>query len=357
MRRAEIDIALLPWGRDVRVSRKPGPFGSELLVLETEALNPDEPIPVVSEEVRSTTENLLPVLLSPDSNWGNPDRTTTEPHLRFASADTDEKLIAFLKDFGPVLGWTDLPDERDRVDPEDLVNDHKMADRSSAADGQSTVDAERMRSQGAKEELRSLRRASRSRSGNRRALAEENLAELRAERERFAALLKLISLLKEPVFDRKAVLEAEKEVEQRYRTLHGRPDFSGPIRIRGGRGFTDVSLEEAVLLNLLTELEPYRFRLEILSMGRMARPKLCVMPNRAGRGFRGILYGLLVRELEGPALSFKCPNPLCGKWFKAERVNQKHCTIACGKRDASNRYYERHGRLRRHARSQARSTT
>jgi hypothetical protein len=309
MRHAEIDFALLRWGKNVTVTKRLGYKRAEKLLIETDCLNPGEAVPLSSLKAKEAPANLLPLILNETSNWGNPDRKTSEPHLRFANADTDEKLIAFVKDFGPVLAWSDV-------------------------EGEEEGKADRIK-------------------GKVKASAEESLQLLRAERDRFASLLRLIGFLKEPVFVRKAVVAATEEVHQRYLAYGDRPVPISSSRLAIRKELGDVDLEAWVLDDILGFLEANRFRAQVVSAGPKKRPMLVVLPEvRMARNFRGVLYGLLLRELEGTGLVRKCDNKGCGVTFRPDRVNQLFCNKWCGWKAASNKYWEKGlGRLRRQERA------
>lgn len=310
MRHTKVEFALLRWGERVTVTKRLGYKRAESLLIETDQLNPGEPIPLSDLEKKEAPADLLPLILNETSNWGNPDRKTSEPHLRFANADTDEKLIAFVKDFGPVLAWSDVP-------------------------GEEEGEADRWK-------------------GKVKASAEESLPLLRAERDRFASLLRLIGILKEPVFGREAVLAVTEEVHRKYSPYGDRPVPISFSRFSRRMKTGDVHLEALILGDLLGFLEPFRFKAQVVSAGPKKRPMLAVLPQiTEPRNFRFVLYGLLLRELEGTGLVRKCDYQRCGVTFRPDRVNQRYCNKKCGVNHASKRYWDKHGKLRRRERLRA----
>ena len=307
MRHRGDDWALLPWGKNVTVTRFLGPrMGTvsqpraEMLRIETDFLYSDEALARSSLGSAEKDADLLPLILNRKTNWGSPDRGTEEPHLRFAASDTDEKLIQFVTAYGPVL-TTGCHEE----------------DSERNADGE-------------------------------RAFAIEDFAALRAERQRFSSLLRLIARLKEPTFRRDAVLEVVEEVIRDYGSDD--PSYSPIYLTPIGRqkGFSDPGIESLILQDLLHFLVPFRFAHQIVFSGPKARPKVQVLPDRAGLGFRRILYGLLLREMESEALPVRiCHNKNCGATFQPERLNQSYCNRLCSAREAARTYYERTGKHRR----------
>jgi|GEM_PF-5306821 len=380
MRQPGDGLAVLPWGSAVSAEKGTGKFGADYVQIETRTLNPDEITPVSVLNRAQRDQNLLPILESRAANWSNPDRRTAEPHLRFANARTDEDLVSFLGEFGPVLGWAIGDGDADRADPEDgglgAGAGRGGPSSSKSVRTRSASNAEPADRAGQKPTSGDTPRP--ATSGMR---AWEHLPTLRAERERFAALVKLIGLLKQPVFDRNAVLAAVGDVDLKFRPIrrtldptamtrfalranagaarpNGRDDVSNrrraedstgehPFENRSNWRGSDVQLEELILTDLLTALEPFRFRPTVISMGPRTRPRVEVLPDRAGGGIRRVLYGQLIRELEGSGGVLTCPYANCRRIFKPERVNQKYCCKACGLRAAAKKYYETRGRRRR----------
>lgn len=306
MRRTERDWALLPWGTNVSVTKGHGPVTDhghscgEYLLIQTDSLNQDELVPVAAAGGKALKTNQLPLLLNGASKGKYLDPSAIEPHLRFAEADTDEKLAGFLKDYGPVLSsWTDEKSE--------------VTDRLG-----------------------------------KKATVREELVPLRAERSRFASLLRLIGRLKQPTYIRGEVMEAADDVSRGYGT--DGPE-SCPVYLMalwGQEGVSDRTMEALLYEDLLRFLRPFRFVPKVVFDGPKARPRLVVLPDREGRGFRYILYGLLFRELETNRLPVRvCMNEPCGRAFRTYRRDQRFCTSRCAAQAASRAYYARTGKRKR----------
>lgn len=366
MRRTEEGFAFLRWGRGITVRRPSETLGTEYVEIEAEEVYEDEIMPISALDAVRRNLNLLPQLSSKVANWGNPDRRTADLHIRFANARTDEELFAFLREFGPVLGTVDRS--------EDGQCEEKMRSVCEESTEGSTA---------------ALASGRRMKPGPVSARVLEHLPSLREERERFAALMSLVGLLKEPVFDREAVLRAAHHVDRLFRRAavsidptallrlviqtrtHGRKESQRRAEATSSGGteesvpwedllahrkagdVSDAWLEQLILSDLVSSLGGYRVRPVVVSMGRRARPQIVVLPDREGRALRGVLYGQLARELEGPGGVRRCPNLKCQKHFKPERVNQRFCSKGCAGRAASAKYYEKHGRTRRQVRRNA----
>ncbi len=294
MRRPSLKWELYRWGETVTVQRlRLEESGAEYLLIETTAPNPDEP---VSAPSRRSAVNLLPILLDDTVNLGNVERSTPEPHLQFANAVGDDELLEFIKYYGPVFVAGDGPE----------------------GSGPTKLAA--------------------------KVVALENLNELRNERSRFASLLRLIGALKEPFLDRVAVQRAAKEVIEGY----GRGKAPIDLAFRLSRGCADSSYEALLLEDLLAFLREFQFPPQVVFRGPKARPEITVLPERSGRGFRHILYGLLLRELQGETLPPRtCAYAACGKTFRPDRVNQTCCGQKCSWKKASKKHYYRKGKLRK----------
>lgn len=289
MRHPAFQWELLRWGERVTVRRLQfSSSGAEYLLIETDAPNPDEPVPAEAAASRRSAVNLLPILLDDAVNLGNVERSTPEPHLQFANAVDDDKLLKFIEYYGPVFSAGDRPDEG----------------------GPTTIPV--------------------------KVTALENLNELRNERSRFASLLHLIGVLKEPVLNRVAVQVAAKEVIKGYEPRKAPIDIAYSL----SRGCANRSSEALLYEDLLRFLREFQFSPQVVFRGPKARPGIAVLPERSGRGFRHILYGLLLRELQGETLPPRvCAYAACGKSFRPDRVNQTCCGKKCSWKKASKKHY------------------
>lgn len=304
MRHAKFEWALFRWGETVTVKKlRIGSPDAEYLLIETDTPNPDEPLALPLGATERSGANLLPLLQNDTSNWGNTERSTPEPHLQFANAVDDDRLIEFVKSYGPLFSSGDRDEDSDQA---------SHATKMSAF---------------------------------------ESLDELRAERRRFASLLHLIGVLKEPVFSQEAVQAAAKEVIKGYDSGKAPIDLACHL----SRGFRDRTAEILLYEDLLGFLLKFQFPPQVAFRGPKARPEIAVLPERSGRGFRHILYGLLLRELQGEALpSRNCAYGECGRSFRPDRINQTCCGKKCSWKKASKKHYYGKGRLRKKERRESR---
>lgn len=304
MRHAKVEWALFRWGETVTVKKlRIDSSDAEYLLIETDAPNPDEPVLAGTAASRKPAVNLLPILLNDTSNLGYVERSTPEPHLQFANAVDDDKLLEFAECYGPLFS-----------------SGERHEDTGPASAGAKVS-------------------------------AFESLDGLRTERRRFASLLHLIGALKEPVLSRAAVQVAAKEVIKVYEPEKAPIDLAYHL----SRGCIDSSSETLLYEDLLSFLLGFQFPPQVVFRGPRARPEIAVLPERSGRGFRHILYGLLLRELQGETLpSRNCAYGECGRSFRPDRINQTCCGKKCSWKKASKKHYDGKGRLRKKERRESR---
>ena len=289
-----VEFVLPVWARNAKAKIvRYATTGGNVILVTTDSPSPETMVPrghlssITGYKIVSFLE--VPVGSSPKTR-----RTETAPHFRFANAKKDNQLLRFVEDFGPVLSAPDLPPHHDELGNE-------LEDRSASAT--------------------------------------EILTLLRAERNRFAALLRLIQILKAEHFERTGVIKTVKEVADLFG--EGDPPHV-PIQtffVRDLESFDDVGLEGFVLEDLATFLRPFAFHPQVVNDPMTGRFSVFAGPNREGKGFRPVLYGLLLEELVGHGGLRTCRNPSCGAIFRPPRPDCIYCGEDCRNRAKAARSY------------------
>jgi hypothetical protein len=223
------------------------------------------------------------------------------PHIRFANADTDDKLIAFVGQFGPVVA------DNVKVGGEPPL----------------TV------------------------------VAMQDMKELRNERTIYRAALTLMTSMTPPIFDyaeaqlqiqtiadhivdwprqwKRESLERKAEplwrlgadsLERVKRLSHGRPDRLLPPEL-GAR---------IVICELVNIFRPLLF------------PNALELNASIRHGIRPLLYAVLRREFLNQRDTTVCANSHCRDFFEVERAGQQFCTPECSRRQRQRDYWKNSGK-------------
>jgi hypothetical protein len=239
-------------------------------------------------------------------------RGKDSPHIRFANADTDEELIAFVRSFGPVVA-----------------------------------------------------KSVRMRGGRRiiALIAGQDLNELRKERLIYRAALGLVSRLENPIFDyaeaRFFIREIaanindwprqwERECRERKGQPHWRLSDDSVKRIEYlSRGLPDALLPPIIDGRIvICEL--------VNAFPSMVFPSPLEMNASIRYGIRPLLYAILRRELLNPHDTGICGNTQCRDFFEVERAGQQFCSPECSLHQRQRDYWKDRGKKLRAKRSKKR---
>jgi hypothetical protein len=244
--------------------------------------------------------------------FGQHGSSKNSPHIRFANADTDERLIAFVRAFGPVVA-TSIRWDQD--DPRILT---------------------------AQQDLRELR--------NEQIVyraAFELLQELKKKRYSCDSAQCLIKEIGEHVRDWQ--LQWKRERSQRK----GEPawKFPGPSILR----IKDLTVEVSNLVRRLQDLVPISPEVDarivicelVNTFPSTAFPNPLEMHSSILYGVRPLLYAILRREFFYPHGSGICANTLCRELFEIQRSGQRFCSPECSRQQRQRDYWAEKGSERR----------
>jgi hypothetical protein len=251
------------------------------------------------------------------------------PHIQFANADNDEKLIAFVRSFGPVVASSAeiLP----------LSTYNKRSGRPEAGQDEDPP----------------------------LIVASQDMQELRSERFIYRAALALVLELVAPLrfdFLKAQVLIgdiAEKIVawpwqwERERSQRHGEPIWKvTPESLRRIRELSsfgpDMSLPKTVDAGIVV--------CELLNVFRAAVfPNHLEMHSGIRWGIRPLLYSILRREFLYPHEVGICANSQCRDFFEIERSGQKFCCSECSLKQRQREYWSRRGKTLRKERLKAKT--
>jgi len=243
------------------------------------------------------------------------------PDMRFANADSDEKLIAFVRRFGPVVAKCVR-----------YIPDKESGEPQSPA----------------------------------MLKAHQHMQELRNEHLIYRAALRLIILLKEYDFDfelaRTLLREIsahigdwpqqwERERSQRQSEPIWKLSTESLRRIEGltsgdvGWPFSPTALGRIVICELLN------------SFRGMAFPNLLEMHSSIKYGIRPLLYSILRRQFFAPRDFAACANTQCRDFYNVERAGQQFCSPKCSLQQRQRTYWKKRGKKLRKERSNGQRNT
>ena len=240
---------------------------------------------------------------------GKPNSEEDSPHVVFANADNDEKLIAFVKRFGPVVA---------EFVHEEFGPPHLLT-------------------------------------------AKQDLAELRRERFVYCSALSLVlevkrslarpkrrfdfgkSLIRDIVSNTSHWPEQwERERKLRKREPSWRPtelDRIQQIAVSGKDLFLRADLDgRIVICELLNTFQSPVF------------PNPTELHSSIRYGIRPLLYAILRTEFLHPRETGVCENTRCRKFFALKRTDQQFCSSLCSRHQRQRDYWQESGKERRAAR-------
>ena len=280
---------------------------------------------------------------APKSGWSAGRTGKNSPHVWFANADTDEKLMAFVKRYGPIAART----LRERHDESPLTLDREL-------DPPTIV-------------------------------AEQDMAELRSERTLYhAALTLLAELRREETADISVVRECVARIangtldwprqwirEERLRTSNSEPkpnwDF-GEEAVRVIETCEFYALREPpddALTAVLSAVDPIRAGHNILcELVNAFQPRVYVWgqspiegPHWDVRyGIRPLLYHILRQQYLGGGGIAICANVQCREVFEVERAGERFCSPTCSQHQRQRQYWVDRGKKQREKRRKQKKT-
>lgn len=271
-------------------------------------------------------------------DWSDGRTGKNSPHVRFANADTDEKLVAFVQQFGPVVVTTvydsyERPDHRD----ENGFLEPSRPPRLTAEQDMNELRSERL-----------LYRA---------ALA--LMMELRKPDAKFSVIHDHISEIASKVLDWPRQWSRERKSRRESRENPWKNPRWEP---RMPWEPTADSLNRIVGLSALSGPDPLLppiidARIVLCELLNTFRPSVYPNPpefhSAIRYGIRPLLYSILRREFLYPREVGVCANERCLEFFEIERAGQEYCSEDCSRRQRQRSYWESGGKKRREERLQA----
>lgn len=235
------------------------------------------------------------------------------PHVRFANADTDEKLFAFVRQFGPVVAKSVYSNfER----PQEGVPEPSWPPRLTA---------------------------------------EQDMNELRSERLLYHSALNLVIELGQPEANAVLIQNCIKEIADKVSDWPRQWKREKRLR-QTSQIFWRISLESVQRIRQLsTAIQPDPFlprsldgRIVICELLNAFRgvifPNLLEFHSSIRYGIRPLLYSILRRELLYPRDIAACANTQCREFFEIERAGQRFCCDACSRHQRQREYWQNCGR-------------
>jgi hypothetical protein len=312
--------------------------------------------PTTSAELQSSRDSFLRYLSSARSEFADKGKPLESPHLSFSNATTDEALVEFVKEFGPVVGT-------------DVVENKAGLAESLGISGNDWNELD----------------------GKVLIAALQDLATLRLERRTFATAL---ALLEELRHDEKRVSipairqhisdiadgvwywPAQRDSERQWRASHNLP----PVAWRFDRSHRDF----IYYLRTSTRSQPPRLDgSDVTEHNSHAWPLVTTEPRRAGHlvlcalinafdtevqyskdrpvetlpfgallfGVRPALYFILKHLYLGGACAPVCGNDRCRRFFEIKRGGQRFCTAECSEQYRQRKYWAKRGSILRKRRA------
>jgi hypothetical protein len=229
------------------------------------------------------------------------------PHVRFANADDDEGLMAFLGDFGPVAVPFDL--------------EHLRLEKAS--------------------ELR----------------AREPLEALRREQRVFRALAEIIAVLSLKRPAAKAIESIASNVDTVATEWRNEPSESATreelhkwrtVMQYEFRDWTPIHFGHFTVAAALNRF-PKRIQASRSQNGRWITEEL---PEVDTTGIRPTLYSMLRDDYLSRSIA-RCPERGCGQFFRITHKGKSYCSAQCARRFSSRRWWMKKGGRQRRERSTA----
>ena len=231
------------------------------------------------------------------------------PEMSLANADTDDKLIAFVRQFGPVVAKCAIDT---RMIPEENQESHAF----------------------------------------RRLIAHQNVQELRSEQAVYRAALHLIMRLNQPDYDYASARELVKTIAANIRDWPRQWEREQSLRkVEPIWLLRPNSLERIEDLSSLpqdcilpAEVDGRIVICELLnSFPSTVFPNFLEMHSSIKFGIRPLLYSILRRQFLHPRGFSICLNTQCRKFFNIERARQQFCSPECSLHHRQRVYWQERG--------------
>lgn len=240
------------------------------------------------------------------------------PHIRFANANTDQKLIAFVKRFGPVVAKS-VYDNFER--PEKGLSEPRWPPRLTA---------------------------------------EQDMSELRTERSLYHSALNLVIELGRSEADASMVQHCIKEIADKVSAWPWQWEREQRLR-QPHRVLWEISPESIKRIQQLSTAphDPLLPRsvdgriviCELVNAFRgMVYPNPVEFHNSIRFGIKPLLYSILRREFLYPRDIAVCANTQCREFFEIERSGQQFCCDDCSRRQRQREYWKKSGKRLREKR-------
>lgn len=258
------------------------------------------------------------------------DKRLDAPHIRFANATTDEELIAFVRQFGPV-------DASESYEfPGQFLS---LAEPIVLPDG-------RRQYEDTQHPIEAL----------------QNLRELRREREIYAAALGLLVEQRKEGGDfdfdgaQKLIAYIAERVKywpRQWRRERKLRRAAPPAwRIEAATVKKIAALATAAPTQLVNR--QYFAQAAICELVNVFPTKIYVIPEEMNGaltfGIRPVLYGILFREFLSGRAAEMCATPECRNFFMIGHGRQHYCSNLCARRSRQKKYWQKAGKLRRQKR-------
>ena len=239
------------------------------------------------------------------------------PHIRFANADTDDKLIAFAQQFGPVVAK--------------YVYDNYQVPEPGLPEPRWPP----------------------------RLTAHQDIQELRNERLIYRAALTLVMDLARPNFDFLAAQHCIGEIAAKMsdwprqwerEQSESKREPSWKLKPESLERIEGLSSGSPGLM-LPPNLDGRIVICELLNVFRSSiYPNLSEMHSSIRYGIRPLLYSLLRREFLYPRDVAVCANDQCREFFEVERAGQQFCSAECSLHQRQRDYWKKRGKKLRETR-------
>jgi hypothetical protein len=296
--------------------------------------------PTDNSEIQAHRDPYLQYLSSINWRVGEKRASGKSPHIRFVNAESDEKLIAFVREFGPVIA-----SEVEIMDPN---TDQRTSFAHEEAEWVISIAA--FQDPAALHRERLIYKA-----------ALQLLSELRKGRTQ--AQISTVRLNVSEIVDgvRHWPEQWEKERKWRAARFHGEPAWHfDSSRLEALVDWQhNVNLDSTSLFGP----DPYNSAFDILcALINSFRTKVDHISDRGVEtlswgslwwGIRPALYLILKSEYLSRGATAKCANDRCGNFFSRERAGALYCDDDCSRQYRQRKYWAKTGAARRAKREKA----
>jgi hypothetical protein len=275
--------------------------------------------------------DLFAQYLKTPRNWSAGRSSKADPHLLFANADSEEKLIAFLKKFGPVVAKS--VEEQFGIDPGNDVPPIRTGEQDIGE-----LRSERLLYHSALVLLAELDRGTAAALATFRACISEIVDKVSDWPRQWKREQQLRSLKNEPTVGwefNEAALRRMERFQAWAEDLH--PTFGD--RIAGGEINRIARVMRAgrdVICELVNAFKPWVY---------VVNNRVFELPHwDLSYGIRPLLYHILRQQYVQSGGIGVCANDLCRELFKIDRAGQRFCKSECSRRQRQREYWAEQGK-------------